>query len=125
MANEITVNASLSIVDSTSQIKALQSGDVLATITTHQQELLKMSIATTATAIPVSSLTSPGWAIFINRDATNYIDLYTDNGANKKLFARLPAGGLPCLLFLGTDAKAPYALANTAACLMEFLILDT
>lgn len=126
MANEITVNGSLAIVDATSPAKAVQSGDVSQTITTHQQILQKLSVATVATAIPVVGLTAPGWAIFVNRDPTNYIDLYTDNGANKKAFARLPPGGTPCgPFFLGTDAKAPYALAHTAACLMEYLICDT
>lgn len=126
MANEITVNGSLAIVDGTSPAKALQSGDVLASVTVHQQILQQMSVAITATEIPVTGLTSPGWAIFINRDATNYIDIYTDNGGGKKLFARIPPGGMPCgPFFLGTDAKAPYALAHTAACLMEYLICDT
>lgn len=124
MANEVTVNASLVIKDATSPTRALQSGDVSADITTDAQIFQKMSVATAATAVPVTGLTTPGWAIFINRDATNYIDLYTDNGANKKHFARLNPSK-PALLFLGADCLTPYAKAHTAACIMEFLILDT
>lgn len=125
MANELTISGSLCVTDATSPTRALQSGDVSATITKDGQILQKIPVAIVATPIPVNNLTSPGWAIFINRDPTNYIDIYSDNGVNKKAIARL-FPNTPCgPIFLGTDCKAPYALANVAPCIMEFLICDT
>lgn len=125
MANEILFNASLAITDATSPTRALQTGDVTATIANDNQIGIKFPVLTTLTAVPVFGLVAPGWAIFVNRDPTNTIDLYTDNGANKKRFAVLPPGGGAALLQLGLDAQAPYAQARVATCQMEILVLDS
>lgn len=124
MANEITVNGSLFITDATSPTKALQSGDVPYTIVTDQQVMQKMSVPVTKTAIDVSALVSPGWALFINRDPTNTINLFVSVAASTP-FATL-APGMPCgPIFLGSGAKAPYAQSLVAPCVMDYFVCDT
>lgn len=96
--------------------------DFLASISTKKFTWAKQNIATSEEAINLGEATAPGYAIFINRDATNYIELkVATSGA---IFAKLKAGEC-CLLRLGSGAQVPYAIANTAACQLEYLILIT
>lgn len=122
MANEITVNASLAYSDDESADLTLSIVDLLATISTKKFAWNKQNIGTAEEAINLGEATSPGWAIFINRDATNFISLKVGTGG--AIFAKLKPGE-PALLRLGSGAQVPYAIADTAACQLEYLILDT
>ncbi len=79
-------------------------------------------VATTTTAIPLGQVTSPGLAVFFNMDATNYIQLQVSNGG--AVLARLVAGGPPAFIPLD-PGMTPYAIANTAPCYLDYLILST
>jgi hypothetical protein len=82
-----------------------------------------MSVPTTSggTAIPVSGLANVGWAMFWNLDPTNYVDIMTV--ASGTAFIRLLPG--ECALFRFTPGiTAPAMLAHTAACVVQFLILE-
>lgn len=58
----------------------------------------------------------------INRDPTNFVTLRPATGAAD--MAKLPPG-LPALLFLDpTDAAAPFVIANTAACRIEYFLIE-
>jgi hypothetical protein len=58
-----------------------------------------------------------GWVMLVNRDPTNYVEVKTATSGT--IFARLePAGGF-CLFKCGSGVTAPYAIANTAACVIE------
>ena len=78
------------------------------------------SIATSATAIPLGGITSCGWAFFYNSDATNFLAIR--NGSGGADVIKLKAGEIAMLPLL--DACVPYAIADTAACLLEFLIFS-
>lgn len=82
----------------------------------------KQSIGTSEEAIVLGENTSPGWAFFINRDSTNYVELRVATGGAK--FTKLKPGEF-CLLRLGSGAQAPFAIADTAACVLEYLICST
>ena len=82
----------------------------------------KMNVGTSEEAVALGEATAPGWAIFINRDTTNFIELRVATGGAK--FAKLKAGEC-CLLRLGSGAQVPYAIADTAACQMEYCIINT
>lgn len=121
--NEIAINASLCVTDQTSPTDALQTGETTASLTNDNRVHLKITIPTTLTAVPVTGLVLPGWAMFVNHDTTNYVDLYSSLAGTR--FARVPAG-LSCgPLLLSPDQLAPYARANAAACVIEILIQDT
>lgn len=121
MSNEITLNASLAYADDESADLALEIAEALASVTTKKYIKAKQNIGTSEEAIGLGEVTSLGWALFINRDPTNYIELRTGTGATK--FAKLRPGKFAFFEF-GSGITAPYAIADTAACQMEYLIIS-
>jgi len=65
-------------------------------------------------------VTLGGWCYIINHDATNYVELYDSVAGG--YFATLEAGEV----FMGriNSAVTLQARANTAACEIEYLIVD-
>lgn len=122
MANEITVNASLAYEDSENADVLLDVAGLLANVSVKRFVHLKQSIGTSEEAINIGDLSAPGYAIFRNRDSTNYIELKVATGG--AIFAKLLPGEV-ALLRLGSGAQAPYAIANAASCQLEFLIVNT
>ncbi len=120
MANEVTLNASLAYEDTVDELEALAVANFMATVGTTKFIDNKQSIGTSEEAIILGEVTTPGWSIFINRDPTNYIELRVSTGGAK--FATLHAGGGFAIVFLGSGAQVPFAIANTLACLMRYRI---
>lgn len=80
-----------------------------------------VTIATGAgTTIPLGTVTQPHWAYFLNTDPNNYLTI--QNGGGGTPFLRLYAGEGGA--FPLDTACNPYGIANTAACLLEYLILS-
>jgi hypothetical protein len=96
--------------------------DSTPTLATDKHVRYKMSVTTSELVIPLGPVTAPGWAIFVNRDATNFINLKVATGG--AIFAKLLPGEC-ALLRLGSGAQAPYAIADTATCEMEVMIIAT
>ncbi len=69
---------------------------------------------------PVTDIGTPGYALFHNTDATNYIELALDS-STLQVIAKLKAGQF-ALIPLST--KTLYAKANTAACILNWLMLE-
>lgn len=122
MANEITVNASLAYEDSEDADELFSLTDLLASVASKKYIKHKQNIGTSEEAITLGEVTTPGWAIFINRDETNFINLKVATGG--AIFAKLKPGEI-ALLRLGSGAQAPYAIADTAACQLEFFLINT
>ena len=81
------------------------------------------SIGTTQSALSLNAgLTTAGWAYFCNLDATNYLQIGLYISSTFYPFAKLKAGEA-CVIRID-PAAVVYAKANTAACLLEFCILD-
>lgn len=82
-----------------------------------------MHVPTTAggTAIPVSSLSNLGYAMFVNLDATNYVDIMSATSGTA--FVRLQPGDSALFRFTST-ITAPAMLAHTGACDVQFLIME-
>jgi hypothetical protein len=122
MANTATISATLFYDDSASDEQVLQIVDLSASIATGKYIKHKQSIGTSEEAIVLGECTSPGWCMFINRDSTNFITLkVATSGA---IFAKLLPGEF-ALLRLGSGAQVPFAIADTATCILESLILQT
>jgi len=79
-----------------------------------------LTVQTTATVVPLGSVTEPYYAWFCNLDDTNYVQL--QNGAAGAVFARLQPGD--CALVPLDPGCVPYAVANTAAVQLEYLIVS-
>ncbi len=123
MANEITLTASLSAYKSTVMAQAI--GRAVTGLTYTMTGTLYigpslMSVATSATAIPLGSVTAPHWAFFLNHDATNFLKIR--NGASGADLLKLLAG--ECAFCPLLDSATPYAIADTSACLLEYLIFS-
>ena len=123
MANEITINASLAYSDSEGTEDSLACDeDLQFTITTKRITRIKQNVGTTEEAVNLGDVSSVGYAIFINRDTTNFIELRVATAGAK--FAKLKPNGGVALLHLGSGAQVPYAIADTGACQMDVLILS-
>lgn len=120
MANELTVTASLEFNATGINIPALENVDfnVSGTEFIHQRQ----PIGTSEEAINLGSLSGQtlGWAIFKNLDSTNYIEIRSATGDGNDII-KLPPGGV-ALFHFGSDVTAPYAIANTSECLLEYRI---
>ena len=112
MANEITYSVSLQASKSGAVISSgtqsdtvdMTGGDVLAAT---------QNIGTSNEQIDVASITGDCRIIIKNIDATNYVEVFKDNG-NAHLLSKLAAGEA-CLL-TQVPSGSLYARANTAAC---------
>jgi hypothetical protein len=122
MANEISLTASLSAFKAAVMQAALglSVSNLPFTMTGNFEVQGIVSIGTSATAIPLGQVTTPHWAVFINKDTTNYVTLA--NGASGAVFARLLAGE-PAFVPLD-PTMVPYGTANTAPVIIQYLILS-
>lgn len=122
MAYGVHLDGSLQYTDSEGVDRTVQIADLLATVATKKYVETKQNIGITEEAINLAEVTSPGWAIFINRDPTNFIELRVATAGAK--FAKLKPGEF-ALLRLGSGAQVPYAIADTAACQLQYFISMT
>lgn len=123
MSQELTLNGSMVYDDGDGASVPLDIADHLVTISALRFQCGKQLISHSAeVAINLGSVTAPGWAIFINRDTVNFIELRVGTGGAK--FAKLKPGEF-ALLRLGSGAQIPYALADTGDCIMEMLLAAT
>lgn len=130
MANEITVSAALLYSDLTGTRQSMQVTDLGVDPAGQRVVRLKQNVGTTPEAIVLGDLTSLGYAIFVNRDPTNYIELLT--GVGGVAFAKLPPRDATkpgdqshvALFHFGSGVTAPYARANTAACDLDVFIIE-
>ena len=79
-------------------------------------------VHTSATEVPLGPVTTPGWAMFRNLDATNYVNLgYDDTG----FVAVMKIGAGQCVVVsLDAVLAAPYVQAAVATCLLDYTILN-
>jgi hypothetical protein len=122
LANELTLNASLAYEDAEDADIALAMVNILANVTTKKFIHAKQSIGTTEEAIDLGEVTSLGWSLFINRDSTNYLELRSATGAGNDII-KIPAGKF-AMFHWGSDVTAPFAIANTGACQLEYIIVS-
>jgi hypothetical protein len=121
MANELTLNAMIAYSDAEDADEVLQVADLAATASTLKYVKAKQAIGITEEAIGLGEVTSLGWGLFINRDSTNFIELRVGTGSTK--FAKLKAGEFAFFRF-GSGVTAPYAIADTSPCQMEYIIVS-
>lgn len=120
MANEITLSGTLSYADSEELDVELAVESFLASVSTKRAFKHKMTVTTAEVAIELGTITSLGWAMFVNRDSTNYLELRSASGAANDLI-KIPPGGF-AIFYFGSDVTAPYAIADTASCSMVYVI---
>lgn len=121
MANELTLSGSITFndTDETASVSALN-----VSMTGTRFIHMRKSIATSEEALDLGELSGAtlGWFYAKNLDSTNYLEIRSGTGASNDII-KLKAGEF-CLFRWGSDVTAPYAIANTAACLLEYRIYE-
>lgn len=82
-----------------------------------------LTIPTSDTAVTLTGITTPGWAIFRNLDATNYVDFGPDSGGAIVPFGRMEAGEPACFR-LQPSGLTLRMQANTASCRVEIEVME-
>jgi len=126
MANEVKVIAALQVANGTfefpkvggSQLQfdqAAPGGGVPGS----------MEIPTTAggTVVDLSELTTVGWAYFKNLDDTNYVQHGPEAAGAIVVYGRMEPGE-PALFRLDPGIANLRMIANTAACLVQILVME-
>ena len=119
MANEITISANLSF---SKGLVEPASKAISLSVTVSGTDYVKMTQTigfAAAEAINLGDITTPGYILISNLDTTNYVTLR--DGAGGADVVKLKAG--EAALFR-VGASALYALANTAACVVEYLLIE-
>lgn len=115
MANEISVTGSISL--SNTNIEITKSFSDLVTQTTERYHASVQTIGTTEEALTIGDISTIGYGIFHNADTTNFIEL----GLTGSYTVKLKAGEWAIFRL---DSNAPYAKADTAACKLEYILLE-
>jgi len=119
MANEIQASGNLGFTKG-SLSAALQFAQANFTMAGTNYERFSMSVPTSATAIPLGGITTPGWFLIVNKDLTNYVEIYVSSGGATSGI-KIPAGGVAMGVFI---AAAPALKANTAGCVCDILLIE-
>lgn len=121
MANELTVSGSIvhnnqtpTVTWSVTSLNVTMAGTVLIAG--------RRSIGTSEEALTLGEVATLGWAWFKNIDATNFVEIRSATGAANDII-KIKAGEFALFRF-GSDVSAPFAIADTAACLLDYVIFQ-
>lgn len=124
MADEITVSATLKCINGDFTFNRKISGQQFDQTAQGANGGVQEIGFAAHEAVALGDLTTEGYAIFRNLDDTNFLELGIDVAAAFEPVARLEPGEI-ALYRISQDAGAtPYAQANTAACNLEYMILE-
>ena len=115
MANEITMSFQ-TLLNNGGLSDSYSSGSIAIDQTTAKMVRNVQTIPTANTALSLGSVSTPGVAIFVNLDDTNFVDI----GLTGSYFVRLKPGEA----FVMRLAGAPFALADTASVELFYIIYD-
>lgn len=123
MANELALNFDAQYSDDTGSVSAVSIVDQLIGSTAKRQFHGKQLIPITVdTVIARGGVTGAQLLVIVNRDPTNFVTIKPGNGG--LAIAKLLPGRF-CVIPPGGDFLTPYAVADTAACEIEVLLIDT
>lgn len=91
--------------------------DVTGTLVQHHRQ----SIGTSEEALDLGALSTGGWFIGKNHDATNFVEIRPGTGLTDTV--KLKAGEF-CAFRISGDASAPFAIADTGACELEYWLFE-
>lgn len=123
MANEISVAANLNARKGNAFASRPFSGSF--TWNTARKAEFVQNIGTTAEALTIQAdLTTLGWALFVNLDTINYVEIGRDSSGTFLPLVRLNAGEAALFRLAQGIAATLHARANTSAVDMECVILN-
>lgn len=124
MANEFTISGTIEYEDSEmDEPEIAQVLDLRVSIATKLFTHIKQSVGITEEVLGLGEASgTPGWLFAVNRDPTNFISIRTGTGG--AAFCKLKPGEF-CLLRLGSGASAPFVIADTSTCVLEYWVWAT
>ena len=127
MADELTIKTEMSFLKTPTTEVQLQPDEFTVDVTGGDFNYQTQSIATSAEAIALGDITTPGYMIVHNTDDTNYVEIgYDDSGFKPtvKLLGGTNSDGTGDWAIFRHTQAAPQAQANTAACVIEYLLIE-
>jgi hypothetical protein len=122
VASEVTIRGALLFSDGLAAPKLLELLGVAYTpATVLSTGVFEQSVPTSAVALFLGSVTSPGLYCVVNRDPTNFVTLLTSFSGTP--IGEIPPGGLIIGKFPLT-VSAPALIADTAAVLVEGIVVN-
>ena len=120
MANEITITTQLALSNGTVRVAPGSISAQFDQSTARGGNPGFVNIGTSEETVSFGDVTA-GWVQMINHDDTNYVEV---GSATTEYMVRLPANKGMALFYLNTG-KTLYVKANTAACDVEIIGLNT
>lgn len=120
MADELTLTASFAYSKSSTSLSLVVNGlqvDVSGTAALHARQ----TVGTSEEALNLGDVTAVGYLIVVNRDDTNFVEIRPGTGVADLI--KIGAGEV-ALFRLATTATAPYVIADTASCQIEYILLS-
>lgn len=118
MANELTVSANLAFAKNNASV-AFGGTGILKTVAGDRYIRTIQSIGITEEAIGKGELGTLGYGCFRNLDVTNFITIRAATALATGI--KLEPGDFAVFRLGG---NAPFAIADTGACLMEYLMVE-
>ena len=123
MSNEITLRASMKVVNGNLEIPLLGSSQFQDDQTNARGgQPGTATIGTSEEDVSFGDLTAPGWVWLVNLDDTNYVKYGPKSGAAMVLFGEIYPGKR-ALFFLGASVTLRM-VADTAACDVMIVAAD-
>lgn len=118
MANEATVTTSLQFKKGSVD---LTLNDAASTFDVSGTKYVRgvQNVGTSEEALDMGDITSPGWCYMRNLDSSNFVQIRAATGDTA--FMRLNAGEHACFRLVAT---APFAIADTSALDLEYMIVE-
>lgn len=118
MANELSANVSLTLNKNSAVTTAYPSGSNQFTVTGNAAIKQTVSVGTSEETLSKGDIGTIGWVYLKNLDATNYVEFA---GTTTDYVLKLKAGEFALVRWNKTNVLAK---ANTAACLVEYMLVE-
>jgi hypothetical protein len=117
MANELSLSVRMRLAKGGLK-KSFSSGSLSIDVAGTNVIDNVQNIGTSEEAVLLGEASTGGYVIAHNLDATNYVSLRAATGTGN--FLRINAGEIAVFRL---EAAAPFAIANTAACNVRFIVI--
>ena len=121
MASELTLSASMRFAKGAIDVQFARLNQ-LFTVSGTDFNWKSQEIGTSEEAIALGDCAAGGYILIYNSDATNYVKIRAATGGTDMV--RLKAGEFAMFRFDVTGAAAPFAIADTAAVICQYLLVE-
>lgn len=122
MANELHATGCLYYRDANGVENALPIIDDIISVTTKKTTRVQQTIGTSEEAIEIGEVSMTGAILMVvNRDATNFVEVKVGTGGT--VIGRLTPQRRFLILPVGSGITAPFAVADTAPCIIDIFAI--